>query len=113
MLKGGKYGGNNGFDHVLQARDGSIVIIDSKQITKGATKVSNKGAKLDNQVTNQLSQDWIKAVANKKFKSRTSDTAILAVSKAIDKQQPIKTLIIGVDKAGKKIKLIPVKVPNK
>ncbi len=94
-------------------KDGPIVIVDSKQLTKGATKVSNKGAKLRGNQTNQLSQDWIEAVATEKFKPKTTDPAILAVRKAIDKQQPIKTLIIGVDKVDKKIKLIPVEVPNK
>ncbi|TCP10714.1 hypothetical protein EV697_1171, partial [Bisgaardia hudsonensis] len=115
VLKGGKYGGNSGFDHVLQAKDGSIVIIDSKQITNGATKVSNKGAKLDNKVTNQLSQDWIEAVATEKFDLDKTDPAILAVRKALKNKQnqPIKTLIIGVDKVDEKIKLIPVEVPNK
>lgn len=36
VLAGGKYRGNNGFDHVWQAKDGSIVIVDSKQLRNGA-----------------------------------------------------------------------------
>ncbi len=58
---GGKYRANNGFDHVWQAKDGSIVIVDSKQLRNGALQVSTKGAG----GTNQLSKGWIEAVVRK------------------------------------------------
>ncbi len=102
-LKGGKYGSNNGFDHVLIGKDGSIVIIDSKQIRNGTIQLSPKGVGR----TNQLSQDWISKVIHQLPKDD-------AVRVAIEKSDPnsIKTVVAGIDKTNGKIKLIPVRVPN-
>lgn len=45
VIKGGKYGSNNGFDHVWVAKDGSVTILsDSKQITNGTVKLSSNAA---------------------------------------------------------------------
>jgi filamentous hemagglutinin len=34
-LDGGKYGSNNGFDHVYMGDDGSVMILESKQLKGG------------------------------------------------------------------------------
>ena len=106
-LQGGKYGSNNGFDHVLVGKDGSVVIIDSKQIkANGAIQVSSKGAGN----TNQLSEKWIKEVV---YKLPENDPARTAIIKAIDNGKSIKTIIAGVDKSNSKVVLLPVRIPNK
>ena len=106
-LQGGKYGSNNGFDHVLVGKDGSVVIIDSKQIkANGAIQVSSKGAK----GTNQLSDDWVNAVSGILPKN---DPVRIAIENAELQKKPIKTIIAGVDKSNGKVVLLPVKVPNK
>ena len=106
-LQGGKYGSNNGFDHVLVGKDGSVVIIDSKQIkTNGAIQVSSKGAG----DTNQLSSKWINVVSGKLSKN---DPVRIAIENAELQEKPIKTIIAGVDKSNGKVVLLPVKVPNK
>lgn len=107
LLQGGKYGSNNGFDHVLVGKDGSVVIIDSKQIkTNGAIQVSSKGAGN----TNQLSEKWIKEVV---YKLPENDPTRTAIIKAIDNDKSVKTIIAGVDKSNGKVVLLPVRVPNK
>ena len=106
-LQGGKYGSNNGFDHVLVGKDGSVVIIDSKQIkTNGAIQVSSKGAGN----TNQLSSEWINAVLEK---LPNNDPVRIAIENTELQKKPIKTIIAGVDKSNGKVVLLPVKVPNK
>ncbi|HFC6750407.1 TPA: DUF637 domain-containing protein, partial [Neisseria meningitidis] len=56
VLSGGKYGGNNGFDHVWQAADGSVVlIVESKQIRNGTVQLNPNGAG----GYTQMSEDWI------------------------------------------------------
>ncbi|WP_288532446.1 hemagglutinin repeat-containing protein [uncultured Haemophilus sp.] len=106
-LQGGKYGSNNGFDHVLVGKDGSVVIIDSKQIkANGAIQVSSKGAG----DTNQLSSKWINVVSGKLSKN---DPVRIAIENAELQEKPIKTIIAGVDKSNGKVVLLPVKVPNK
>lgn len=106
-LQGGKYGSNNGFDHVLVGKDGSVVIIDSKQIkTNGAIQVSSKGAK----GTNQLSSKWINAVLRELSEN---DPTKLAIKNAEKNGKSIKTIIAGVDKSNGKVVLLPVRIPNK
>ena len=106
-LQGGKYGSNNGFDHVLVGKDGSVVIIDSKQIkANGAIQVSSKGAK----GTNQLSSKWINAVLGELSEN---DPTKLAIKNAEKNGKSIKTIIAGVDKSNGKVVLLPVKIPNK
>ena len=59
VLSGGKYGGNNGFDHVWQAADGSVVlIVESKQIRNGTVQLNPNGAG----GYTQMSEDWIRQV---------------------------------------------------
>lgn len=59
VLSGGKYGGNNGFDHVWQAADGSVVlIVESKQIRNGTVQLNPNGAG----GYTQMSREWIKQV---------------------------------------------------
>lgn len=42
VLNGGKYGSNNGFDHVLQATDESVIIVvDAKQMNSGSFSLSS------------------------------------------------------------------------
>ncbi|MGZ7896677.1 VENN motif pre-toxin domain-containing protein [Haemophilus sp. SZY H52] len=106
-LQGGKYGSNNGFDHVLVGKDGSVVIIDSKQIkTNGAIQVSSKGAGK----TNQLSSEWINAVLDQ---LPNNDPTKLAIKNAERNGKSIKTIIAGVDKSNGKVVLLPVRIPNK
>ena len=106
-LQGGKYGSNNGFDHVLVGKDGSVVIIDSKQIkTNGAIQVSSKGAG----DTNQLSSKWINAVLSELSEN---DPTKLAIKNAEKNGKSIKTIIAGVDKSNGKVVLLPVRIPNK
>ena len=106
-LQGGKYGSNNGFDHVLVGKDGSVVIIDSKQIkTNGAIQVSSKGAG----DTNQLSSKWINAVLRELSEN---DPTKLAIKNAEKNGKSIKTIIAGVDKSNGKVVLLPVRIPNK
>ena len=106
-LQGGKYGSNNGFDHVLVGKDGSVVIIDSKQIkNNGAIQVSSKGAK----GTNQLSSKWINAVLRELSEN---DPTKLAIKNAEKNGKSIKTIIAGVDKSNGKVVLLPVRIPNK
>jgi len=58
VLDGGKYGSNNGFDHVLQSPDGTVTsILDSKQISGGSAKLATDSAGFT-----QLSDRWIKRV---------------------------------------------------
>jgi len=45
VLSGGKYGSNNGFDHVLQATDESVIIVvDAKQMNSGSFSLSSNSA---------------------------------------------------------------------
>jgi len=61
VLTGGKYGSNNGFDHVLQSADGTVtILLDSKQMAKGAAKVSTGAGK-----EMQLTDAWVKNVMTK------------------------------------------------
>ena len=107
-IKGGIYNkGVNGFDHVLKAKDGTIVIMDSKQISKSGTlSVSSKAAGN----TNQLSPAWIEVVIDK---LPDSDPAKIAIENAKRAGKPIKTIITAVDKQNGVIKIIPVEIPNK
>ena len=92
---------------MLVGKDGSVVIIDSKQIkTNGAIQVSSKGAGN----TNQLSEKWIKEVV---YKLPNNDPVRIAIENTELQKKPIKTIIAGVDKSNGKVVLLPVKVPNK
>ncbi|HGG9807939.1 TPA: DUF637 domain-containing protein [Neisseria meningitidis] len=106
VLSGGKYGGNNGFDHVWQAADGSVVlIVESKQIRNGTVQLNPNGAG----GYTQMSEDWIKQVANS---LPDGSPAKAAVFKA-EREGKLKTAIAGVDRQTGKAVIIPVKVPSK
>ncbi|UPG87711.1 hemagglutinin repeat-containing protein [Luteibacter aegosomatis] len=84
VLDGGKYGSNNGFDHVLQAPDGTVtIILDSKQIRGGSASLSTDAG------VQQLSDRWIDNVMANLDPS--SDAY-----KAISKAQKTGTLVKGV-----------------
>ncbi len=89
-LEGGKYGSNNGFDHVYLSADGkSVVILDSKQINGGVSL--SKGA--DDIV--QMSDAWIEKVLNKLDKN---SEAFKAIDNATMNGSLIKGLM-GVDRS--------------
>lgn len=89
-----------------QAKDGSIVIVDSKQLKNGALQVSTKGAG----GTNQLSEDWVNVVTAK----LPDEDPVKKAMKIVEyKGLTVKTMIVAVDKSDKTIKIIPVKIPNK
>lgn len=59
-LLGGKYGGNKGFDHVLQGKDGVVMIVETKPLTsKGAIQLGRSGP---DKKTVQLETDWVNNV---------------------------------------------------
>ncbi|HEZ4260541.1 TPA: DUF637 domain-containing protein, partial [Neisseria meningitidis] len=106
VLSGGKYGGNNGFDHVWQAADGSVVlIVESKQIRNGTVQLNPNGAG----GYTQMSEDWIRQVLDQ---LPDGSPAKAAVFKA-NKNGTLKTAIAGVDRQTGKAVILSVKVPSK
>ena len=104
VIKGGKYGSNNGFDHVWVAKDGSVTILsDSKQITNGTVKLSPNAAKGNT----QLSQAWVKAVLDKLDEN---DPTRSVVENAI-KTGKFRTAVTGVDRATGQAIIVPINVP--
>jgi len=106
VIGDGKYGSNNGFDHVFRNKNtGEVWIVDSKQIAKtGNMKVSNKGAG----GTRQMSPDWVKNVSSKLDKNNPVKKA---VDEAIDNGK-INTGLVGVDKKTGELIFIPTKITN-
>jgi hypothetical protein len=106
LLDGGKYGSNNGFDHVFRnKKTGEVWVLDSKQIAKsGNMSVSNKGAG----GTRQMSPDWVKNVSSKLDKNNPVKKA---VDEAIDNGK-INTGLVGVDKKTGELIFIPTKIIN-
>ena len=106
VLSGGKYGGNNGFDHVWQAADGSVVlIVESKQIRNSTVQLNPNGAG----GYTQMSREWIKQVLDQ---LPDGSPAKAAVFKA-EREGKLKTAIAGVDRQTGKAVILPVKVPSK
>ncbi|WP_442504965.1 DUF637 domain-containing protein [Neisseria meningitidis] len=106
VLSGGKYGGNNGFDHVWQAADGSVVlIIESKQIRNGTVQLNPNGAG----GYTQMSREWIKQVV----KSLPDGSPAKAVVLKANQNGKLKTAIAGVDRQTGKAVILSVKVPSK
>ena len=101
-----KYGSNNGFDHVLikKMEDGSVMILDSKQMDNFTTKLS-KGA--GGEV--QLSGGWVDNVIENLKAAGAGRDAITAIESA-QKSGKLTTAVIAVDKATQKIIAVPVKV---
>ena len=106
VIKGGKYGSNNGFDHVWVAKDGSVTILsDSKQITNGTVKLAPNAAGGNT----QLSADWITSIINN---LSPNDPARKVIEQAREAGK-LKTAVTGVDRSTGKAVIIPVNVPSK
>ncbi|WP_371741678.1 hemagglutinin repeat-containing protein [Fusobacterium sp. DD12] len=110
VILNGKYGSNNGIDHLfLNKKTGEMWVIDSKQIGKaktyeaGAIRVAENAAKDQR----QLSENWIKAVANKLPKEEKN------ILESAIKDKKIRTGVIGVNKETEDILFIPIKIKNK
>ncbi len=103
-LAGGKYGSNNGFDHVFEDASGNVtLLIDSKQITNGSFSLSTgAGGNL------QLSRGWIDAVMSK---LDPTSPAYQAIENARF-NGTLNTVVAGVDKDSGQVIAVPVKVPN-
>ena len=107
----GKYGSNNGIDHLfIDQNTGTVWIVDSKQIASakiledGSTKVIENAAKK----FRQLSPKWVKQMADT-FPEGSIEKKIL--EDAID-QKNIKTGIVGVNKKTGDILVLPVEISN-
>ena len=110
VLDGGKYGSNNGFDLVLQGKDGVItVIVDGKQLTSsGAVQLSNQGAG----GTNQLSPRWVEQVIINIRNTNPNSPAIAAIQ-AAEKTGTLSIGVGGVNRTTGQLLVLPVTVPNK
>ena len=107
----GKYGSNNGIDHLfIDQNTGTVWIVDSKQIASakiledGSTKVIENAAKN----FRQLSPKWIKQMGDT-FPEGSIEKKIL--EDAIKKQN-VKIGIVGVNKKTGDILLLPVEISN-
>ena len=107
----GKYGSNNGIDHLfIDQNTGTVWIVDSKQIASakiledGSTKVIENAAKN----FRQLSPKWIKQMGDT-FPEGSIEKKIL--EDAINKQN-VKIGILGVNKKTGDILLLPVEISN-
>lgn len=107
LLNGGKYGSNNGFDHVFRNKNtGEVWILDSKQISKtGNISVSNKGAG----GARQMSPEWVNNVLEKLDKNNPTR---IVIQDAIDSDK-INTGLVGVDKKTGELIFVPTRVKNK
>ncbi|AYR22686.1 hemagglutinin repeat-containing protein [Herbaspirillum rubrisubalbicans] len=100
-LEGGKYGSNNGLDHVFQSADGkTIYILDSKQMTDGSLSLS-KGAGDAIQLTTR----WVENVLNRIDKS---SPAYQAVKDAMTEGSLVKG-VIGLDKTTGQLMMVRVR----
>ena len=107
VLDGGKYGGNKGFDLVLQDANGMVTIVmDGKQFTKsGAVALSPNGA---GDFT-QLSDDWVLRVLGRLDQN---SPAYKAVSDA-RKNNTLVTAVGGVNRSTGQLTVVPVEVPRR
>jgi filamentous hemagglutinin len=101
-LEGGKYGSNDGFDHVFQNVDGTVTILmDSKQIANGSTALSEgAGGAM------QLTRPWIENVLDN-IVDKTSP-AYQAVRTALENGTLVKG-VAGVDRATGQVAIVRVK----
>ena len=103
ILSGGKYGGNNGFDHVFVDLSGNVtLLIDSKQINNGAFTLSPTGSGGNM----QLSSGWIDSVLSKLDPTSPA-------SEAIERARAtgsLTTAVAGVDRSTGRVIAVPVKV---
>ncbi|UOO82471.1 VENN motif pre-toxin domain-containing protein [Uruburuella testudinis] len=106
VIRGGKYGNNNGFDHVWVAKDGSVVILsESKQIKNGTIQLNAKAAGGHT----QMSDAWVDMVVDK---LPMNDPARAAVREA-RRNGKLKLAITGVDRQTGKAVILPIQVPAK
>lgn len=89
-LEGGKYGSNNGFDHVYINKDGQVVILDSKQLNGGVALSQGRDGVV------QMSEAWVTKVMGSLDQSSEAYAAVL---ESLDKG----TLIRGVAGVDRKI----------
>jgi filamentous hemagglutinin len=101
ILDGGKYGSNNGFDHVFQNADGTVtILLDSKQIVRGSTSLAEgAGGKM------QLSSDWIRNVL---LKVDQTSPAYQAVNAALNNGTLVKG-VAGIDRMTGALTVVRVK----
>lgn len=99
----GKYGSNNGIDHMFFSKDGkSLIILDSKQMKgNGSFQLLPKGS--GGNV--QLSEAWLDSVSKKIEDPIIQKQLIEGIRK-----KTIKTGVIGVDKKTGDLILVPVNV---
>lgn len=106
VIKGGKYGSNNGFDHVWVAHDASVVVVvESKQIHNGAIRLNQKAAGGHT----QMSKAWIDEVLRN---LPDNDPAKSIIIKA-QRSQKLKKAITGVDRQAGEAMILPVEIPSK
>lgn len=105
VLSGGKYGSNNGYDHVVVFKDADgttylTMTVDSKQLGKKGVTLNPKAA----DGTMQMSDEWDDAVLKKLDKNSEA-------RKAIEAAKENGTLVKGVayvDKATGELKLVRI-----
>ncbi|BBM53290.1 hypothetical protein JMUB3935_2277 [Leptotrichia trevisanii] len=104
LLDGGKYGSNNGFDHVFRnKKTGEIWVLDSKQIAKsGNMSVSNKGAG----GARQMSPNWVNNVLNK----LENNNPVKHTIENAKNSGKLNTGLVGVDKKTGELIFVPVRI---
>jgi filamentous hemagglutinin len=103
ILSGGKYGANNGFDHIFVSPSGGVtLLIDSKQVTNGTFTLSPDAAGGNM----QLSNGWISSVLNN---LDPSSPAYKAITQA-QASGKLTTAVAGVNKATGQVIAVPVKI---
>ena len=107
LLDSGKYGSNNGFDHVFRNKNtGEVWVLDSKQIAKsGNMRVSNKGVG----GTRQMSPDWVKNVLDK-VDARNIDNSTTKVIRDAINSNKINIGLVGVDKKTGELIFVPIRI---
>nr|WP_257626252.1 hemagglutinin repeat-containing protein [Janthinobacterium sp. NKUCC06_STL] len=100
-LDGGKYGSNNGFDHVFQNTDGSVtILLDSKQMTEAGAKLSPAAAGK----TVQMSDEWVEKVLDNLV---ATSPAAIAIEKALRNGTLVKG-VAAIDKSSGKLIILRV-----
>ena len=104
VIPGGKYGSNNGFDHVFVTPTGQVVLADSKQIVKNAMHLipSAAGGHM------QMSNNWVRTVIGKLPKN---DPTIPILKEALQNRTLYRSAV-GIDRNTGKITLVPLYFPT-
>ena len=106
VLRGGKYGGNKGFDHVWRAQDGSVVVVvESKQIRNGAVQLNPNGAG----GYTQMSREWIEQVT----KTLPPNDPVVKMINEAEQNGKLRTAVAGVDRQTGKAIILPIEMPSK